>query len=57
MTNSFGLSYSMVFVRSDEIVVCTKGQTQVKSSINFGNKLQGQHSQTLHLRKIGKEEA
>lgn len=54
ITNSFGLSYAMVFVRNDEIVVCTKGQTQAKSSVNFGQKLQGQHSNSLHIRRIGR---
>lgn len=54
ITNSFGLSYSMVFVRNDEIIVCTKGQTQAKCSVNYGQKLQGQHSNSLHIRRIGK---
>lgn len=56
ITNNFGLSYSIAFVRNDEIIICTKGVTHVKTSINFGHKMQGQHSQNLHFRKISKED-
>lgn len=57
ITNSYGLSYSIVFVRGDEIIICTKGVCHVKTSTNFGNKMQGQHSQSLHLRRMNREEA
>lgn len=56
ITNNFGLSYSIVFVRNQEIVIITKGVTHVKTSMNYGHKMQGQHSQNVHFRKIGKED-
>ena len=57
ITNNYGLSYSMVFVRGEEIIICTKGVSHVKTSTNFGTKMQGQHSQSLHLRRMNRDEA
>lgn len=56
ITNSYGLSYSMVFVRQDEVTICTKGASHAKSSMSFGSKMQGQHSHSLHLRRLSRDE-
>lgn len=56
ITNSFGLSYAMVFVRNEQITICTKGSCDVKISSSYGHRLQGQglaQGQGLSIRVLG----
>lgn len=60
ITNSFGLSYAMVFVRNNEIVICTKGSCDVKISFGYGSRLQGQHGSgsgngSMNVRVLNRE--